>query len=76
MQRENIDTESATVSRHAWIPSIQEWVRPTEKMLLGGWSEATYRLVGVPPPQKGAQPGRKEFRDNGNFKELIPLSSW
>ena len=61
MQGENIDIQSITVSRHAWIPSTEEWVRQTKKKLLEGWFEATYRLVGGPPPHEAHSTAGESF---------------
>ena len=56
MQGENIDIQCKTASRHAWIPSTQDCARLTEKVLLVEWSEAAYRLVGVPSPHEAHSP--------------------
>ena len=61
MQGEHIDIKGITVSRHAWIPSTPEWARLTEKNALGGWSEAIYRLVGIPPPHEAHSPTGESF---------------
>ena len=61
MQGGNIDIRNVTVSRHARIPSTEEQVRLTKKKALWGWSEANYRLVGVPPPHGAQSPEGESF---------------